>query len=72
MIKKKTYYDIICDRCGMSLSNESGDCYPDTNSAEMVALQSEWKEINGKHYCPDCYEVDEKTDEYVPKEGGEK
>lgn len=72
MIKEYSCYDIICDRCGKSLTKLSGDCYPDTNSAEMVALQSDWKEINGKHYCPDCYEVDEETDEYVPKEGGEK
>ena len=72
MIKEVTYYDIICDRCGKSLTKESGDCYPDTKAAEMVALQSEWKEIGGKHYCPGCYEVDDETDEYVPKEGGEK
>lgn len=76
MIKEKIYYDIICDCCGKSLTDESGDCYPDINSAEMVASQSDWLrlEINGKHYCPDCYEVNEETDEYVPKpkEGGGK
>ena len=38
----------------------------------MVAEQSEWQKIGGKHYCPDCYELDEETDEYVPKKGGEK
>ena len=26
-----------------------------------------WQEINGKLYCPDCYEYDEKTKEYKPK-----
>ena len=26
-----------------------------------------WKEINGKLYCPDCYEYDEETDEYKLK-----
>ena len=72
MIKEVTYYDIICDRCGKSLTKESNICYPDTNSALMVAEQSEWVDINGKHYCPDCYELDEVTDEYVPKKGGEK
>ena len=25
--------------------------------------------IGGKDYCPDCYELDEETDEYVPKKG---
>ena len=69
MIEEVTYYDVICDRCGKSLINESETCYPDKDSALMVAEQSEWVDINGRHYCPDCYELDEKTDEYVPKKG---
>ena len=69
MIKEVTYYDIICDRCGKSLAEESEMCYPDTNSALMVAEQSGWQEIGDKHYCPDCYELDEETDEYIPKKG---
>ena len=72
MIKEVTYYDIICDRCGKSLINESEMCYPDTGSAEMVAKNSEWMMIGDKHDCADCYELDEKTDEYVPKKGCEK
>ena len=71
MIKEVTYYDIICDCCGKSLTEESETCYPDKDSALMVAEQSEWMDINGKHYCPDCYELDEVTDEYVPKKGTE-
>lgn len=67
MIKQVTYYDIICDRCGNSLVDESEIIYPDKDSALMVAEQSEWNTIDGKHYCPDCYEFDEKTDEYKPK-----
>ena len=70
MIKEVTYYDIICDLCGKSLINESETCYPDKDSALMVAEQSEWMDINGNHYCPDCYELDEVTDIYVPKKGG--
>ena len=72
MIKEVAYYDIICDSCGKSFSEESEMCYPDTNSALMVAEQSEWIDINGKHYCHDCYELDEVTDEYVPKKGDKK
>ena len=70
MIKEVTYYDIICDHCGKSLTEESNICYPDTNSVLMVAEQSEWRRIGGKDYCPDCYELDEETDKYVPKKGG--
>ena len=69
MIKEVTYYDIICDRCGKSLINESETCYPDKDSALTVAEQSEWRRIGDKDYCPDCYELDEVTDEYVPKKG---
>ena len=69
MIKEVTYYDIICDRCGNSLVDESGIIYPDKDSALMVAEQSEWNTIDDKHYCPDCYELDEVTDKYVPKKG---
>ena len=70
MIKQVTYYDIICDRCGKSFSEESNTCYPDTESAEMTAMYSEWRAMGEKHYCPDCYELDEETDEYKPKKGG--
>ena len=70
MIKQVTYYDIICDRCGKSFSEESNTCYPDTESAEMNAMYSEWREMGEKHYCPYCYELDEETDEYKPKKGG--
>ena len=70
MVKEVTCYDIICDRCGKSFSEESEMCYTDKNSALMVAEQSEWMDINGKHYCPDCYELDEVTDEYVPNKEG--
>ena len=69
MIKEVTYYDIICDRCGKSFSEESEMCYTDKDSALMVAEQSEWIDINGKHYCPDCYELDEVTDDVPNKEG---
>ena len=72
MIKEYSCYDIICDRCGKSLTEESEMCYPDKDSSLMVAKQSEWRGIGGKDYCRDCYELDEKTDEYVPKKGCEK
>ena len=33
-------------------------------------MESEWAEISDKHYCKDCYEFDEKLDEYVHKKKG--
>lgn len=35
-------YQIVCDRCG---EVDIGD-------------YSDWEMIDGKHYCPDCYEVE--------------
>ena len=67
MIEKVTYYDIICDRCDKSLTDESEMRYLDKDIALKFAEQSGWIEINGKNYCPDCYELDEETDEYVEK-----
>ena len=69
MIKEVAYNDIICDHCGKSLTEESEMCYPDKESAEMVAKNSEGMAIGERHYCPNCYELDEETDEYVPKKG---
>lgn len=70
MIKQVTYYDIICDRCGKSFSEESNTCYSDTESAEITAIfSSDWVVKDCKHYCPDCYEFDEETKKYKPKKG---
>ena len=67
MIKQVTYYDIICDRCGKSFREESNTCYPDTESAEITAMYSEWRAMREKHYCPECYEYDDETGNYKPK-----
>ena len=72
MIKQVTYYDIICDRCGKSFSDESHTCYHDTDIAEVTAIFRDWLARGHKHYCPECYEYDDETGEYVPKKGGDK
>ena len=51
-------YQIVCDRCGNVFEGT------DTHSALFadkcfdIANYSDWEEIDGKHYCPDCYEVE--------------
>ena len=37
-----------------------------------MRLRQAKKKIGGKHYCADCYKLDEGTDKYAPKKGGEK
>lgn len=60
MIKPVTMYSMVCDRCGKTLVDD--DCitaWTDECSASEVAQESEWMNIGGKDYCPDCYEYDE-------------
>lgn len=67
MIKKETMLTYICDGCGERFSNADGCVgYVDYDIWEE-AESSGWLEINGKHYCPDCYEYDENVDDYVAK-----
>lgn len=49
-----------------------GFAWDDKQLTISYALESEWKEIGDKHYCPDCYEFDDELDEYVPKKKGDK
>lgn len=67
MIKPVTLYDVICDRCGDSLASHDECYYNDEDCAEFVANESEWHNIGGKHYCPDCVVFDEDIDDYRPK-----
>ena len=69
MIKPVTMYSVICDRCEKPFVDEFNGivAWLDEGTAKEQAMESEWVEIYDKHYCPDCYELDEKLDEYVPK-----
>lgn len=70
MIKPVTMYSVVCDRCGKTFDAEDIVAWTDECTAREQALESEWQEIDGKHYSPDCYEYDDNIDEYVPKKGG--
>lgn len=75
MIKAVTMYSVVCDRCEKTFIDEFNGivAWLDEGTAKEQAMESEWEEIGDKHYCPDCYEFDEKLDEYVPKKkGGER
>lgn len=57
------FYAVKCDRCGEYYVGEY-EYYNDKNDALDAAEAEGWAEINGKHYCPNCFE--EKDDENVP------
>ena len=68
MIKPVTMYSVVCDRCGKTYNENDGViAWLDEGTARGQALESEWVEIEDKHYCPDCYEFNDVLDEYVPK-----
>lgn len=67
MIKPVTMYSVVCDRCGKTFVADDSIAWTDKQSAIFYALESQWLEIGGKHYCPDCYEFNDELDEYVPK-----
>jgi hypothetical protein len=70
MIQKVEMFTVVCERCGKQYSNDDlGYCaWVDGSSAREDAEECGWQSIEGKDYCPDCYEYDEETDDYKPKE----
>lgn len=72
MILKEVFYGVQCNRCReIYESSEGHSFYADEYSAEEDALESDWIERDGKHYCPSCYkrrgdEEDESEFEILP------
>lgn len=56
-------YQAVCDGCG----KWNPPCKTQ-EKAMYIASVTGWKEIDGKLYCPDCYEYDKETDSYKPKD----
>lgn len=57
-------YGVECDRCKkMYEDGFTGiSFWADENEAFNNAQEnSDWTEVNGKHYCPNCFTVDEET-----------
>ena len=69
MITQSIFYSVKCDRCGTI--NEDGDdqsCFFDEGDAVESAIGNMWEEIGNKHYCPECFTINEKTDVVTAKE----
>lgn len=62
----KLFGSVKCDRCGDIISEEWYDDIEDCKDA--LIYDCNWIELNGKHYCPDCYYYDEETDELKVRE----
>ena len=56
-------YKIVCDCCGETF-HDGNDfvCFSDDPDGGLIrdeALTANWREIDGKHYCPDCWRWDD-------------
>ena len=71
MVKPVTMYAVVRVRCEKIFETDGCIAWTDKQSAIYYALASEWKEIEDKHYCTDCYEFDDELNEYVPKKKGD-
>lgn len=67
MIIKETFYAVSCDRCNDMSQGDEYNFFIDENTALEESIENEYIEHQGKHYCPDCYTVDEDTDEITIK-----
>lgn len=67
MIQKVEMISYVCDGCGERFRNEN-DCIGYFNADIWDEAESSgWIDIDGKQYCPNCYEYDEESDKYIPK-----
>ena len=66
MIISEIFYGVKCNRCGETCEEEHA-FWSDEGSAIDNAMESEWMEDKGKHYCTNCYDFDEETEERTAK-----
>lgn len=69
-----------CDNCKKTYTNEhSGfSIYVDESSVSEEASDDNWymNAVNDKHYCPDCYKINEADEVFIktipaPEEGSQ-
>ena len=60
MIQTVEMFTVVCDNCGKD-ANENSDysCWNDTETALDQAMESDWHEKDMKHYCPNCYSMND-------------
>lgn len=59
-VVQESFYNIKCDCCG-SLADEEY-WHNDESSAKECADCSDFYELDGKHYCPGCWSVNDDGD----------
>ncbi len=60
MIKKVINYTVICDSCKAdAFEHDEYSSWGDEYFAEELAIENDYIEHEGKHYCPKCYEYND-------------
>ena len=73
MIKEVKMYTVICDNCGIDVNeSEEISCWGDEGYAEDCAMEADWIQEDGNHYCPDCFEYDDEDNLVIKTYGGKK
>lgn len=68
MIQEVKMYTVICDNCKDSFQNYDGfSAWFDSDNAEQEAMNKEWIEEDGKHYCTDCYKHNDDDELIIDK-----
>lgn len=58
IIEPTTLSGLCCDLCGKHFENYEGySCWEDVADTQNMARDDNWVEIDGKFYCPDCYQT---------------
>jgi len=65
MIITEVFYGIACNRCGEICDDGEHSFWNDESGAEENAMNYDWIEEKGKHYCLNCYEYDEDADKNI-------
>lgn len=60
MIEPAIFYGVKCNRChDMHSDSDDTEYFYDEGEAIEQAMDDDWIEKDGKHYCPSCYEGSE-------------
>ena len=63
MITEKIFYGLMCDRCREDFEGDEYSYMSDKGEIEEMAENDDWRVIDGRHYCPCCYEEDPLNEE---------
>lgn len=67
MYRPITMYQLFCDRCGNIFGDTDTRSSLFADKCPNIEDYSDWKMIDGKYYCPECYEASIVNDTYTVK-----